>query len=770
MVTLPHRARGVKVLKAVSSSIRLQILNLLFDRGSLSYTELMNCLKLNPNRDAGRFAYHLKFLLKADLVEVDVEVKKYFLTGLGKMVLDVADRVEKKAFSSKSMVVRTSHFTLEEFDQNKIANSLIKEAKVPPELAQKAAKEAEGRLFKSKTKYITAALIREVVNGILVEKGFEEYRHKLTRVGMPVHEVTAYVEAKECSLDASGLLAMAGQNLLGEYALLNVFPRDIADAHLSGSINIADLGAWILKPSEVFHDMRFFFLNGLQLDDIAYASVEPPKTFESALSIAQNVLLHSGRETSYQQVFSYFNTFLAPYIDGVDEDTIKNALRIFILNIHQHAQVTLGIDLSVPKALATKTAIKPPLSQIQHETPQIQPKQQQQTNSNNANSGSASCKYGDYEGEIRLLADLILQVYHELTLLKPLMNPRLVIKANSEILNDKSFHDLLIKAHTLAAHHGMLYFACDTAKDASNVFSSSGVKLAPDLTGDWETDTLRTGCLGNVTINLPRIAQETTRGDKEKFFDILKERYDLATRALSIKYNILKQFGKKHLPFLLKSPYGDTYFRLENCSRLINFAGLPEAVEIFTGKTVNEPESQTFIDELTQNVSTYRHKIGRKHGKRLYNTILCYPEASERLAQLDIEKYGIAKVKFSGTRDKPFYSTSKHLKLKTDSLSLTPEDLALAQKISELSKGGSLNIIELDTHEITPIALLDLTRHLIASRQPLEFFTYNRIVTYCRNCKKSWFGTLHKCPNCSSINPLGTFDQFNTRLTNLFTD
>ena len=44
----PHRARGMKVLKAVSSPLRLQILNLLFDKSTLSYTELMNQLKMNP--------------------------------------------------------------------------------------------------------------------------------------------------------------------------------------------------------------------------------------------------------------------------------------------------------------------------------------------------------------------------------------------------------------------------------------------------------------------------------------------------------------------------------------------------------------------------------------------------------------------------------------------------------------------------------------------------------------------------------------------------
>src|SRR3989337_4138406 len=142
-MSFPHRTRGVKVLKAISSPYRLQILNLLFDKSALSYTELMNSLRMNPSRDAGRFAYHLKFLLKADLLEADAEAKKYFLTDLGKMVIEVADRVDKKAVKPRGMLVRTSHFTLEEFDANKIANSLIKEAKVPAELANKAAKEAE---------------------------------------------------------------------------------------------------------------------------------------------------------------------------------------------------------------------------------------------------------------------------------------------------------------------------------------------------------------------------------------------------------------------------------------------------------------------------------------------------------------------------------------------------------------------------------------------------------------------------------------------------
>ncbi|MBN1358897.1 ArsR family transcriptional regulator [Candidatus Bathyarchaeota archaeon] len=734
MVNLPRRARGVKVLKAVSSPIRLQILNLVFDNGSLSYTELMNLLKMNPSRDAGRFAYHLKFLLKADLLEADTDTKKYILTDLGKMVLDVADRVEKKADKPRGMLVRTSHFTLEEFDANKIANSLIKEAKVPPDLAKKAAKETEKRLRKSKTKYLTAPLIREVVNAILVEKGFEDYRHKLTRLGMPVHEVTSLVSTKDTAQDSEAALSKAGKTVLSEYTLLNVFPRDIADAHVSGAINVKDLGTWILKPNEVMHDLRYFLQHGLKRANSFQLSEEPPKTFEYALSIVFNVLLHTSRETDEMQTCDYFNVFLAPFVKGIDATAVKETLRLFLLNVNQHANATLGLELSTPKFVAGKAAVGP--------------------------NGKTSGKYSDFAEESQLLASLTIEVLAEESAAKPLLNPQIVLKISKESLADENTKAILLKAHRLATERGTIYFASTLQKGANPaVFSASGCKLEADLTGDWETDTLRTGCLGVVTINLPRIVRESEK-DTNKFFEILKELFELAARALKIKYRALRQYGKYSLPFMAQKSNGDTYFRLENCSRIINFAGFKEAVESFCGKDMSHEETVKFAEELVQNLLVFKRKLSRRYGKRLFPTMLCSIESSMRLAQLDIEKYGVAKVKFSGTREQPFYSTTSRLRLQLGDLPyVSSGQLELEQKLKGLNAGGSLSIIELEDNEYQPEQLLKLTEHLIKN-EFLEFFTYNRVATYCDSCRKSWFGSLHKCPSCGSMGTLTTFDRF----------
>ena len=650
------------------------------------------------------------------------------------MVIDVADKVEKKAVKPRGMMVRTSHFTLEEFDANKITNSLIKEAKVPAELAQKAAKEAEKRLRKSKIKYLTAPLVREVVNAILIEKGLEEYRHKLTRLGMPVHEVTTLIDAKDQTKGSSVMLSKAGKTVLSEYTLLNVFPRDIADAHVAGALHIDELGTWILKPNEVMHDLRFFFQNGLKLDSPLQISEGPPKNLEAALSVVFTVLSHTSQEISGIQTCAYFNVFLAPFIRGIDAAKVKEKLRIFILNVHHHAEASLGLELSIPKFIADKTAVGP--------------------------EGKPCDKYGDFAEESRLLATLAIEALMEESSPKTLLNPKLIIKISSETLADEQARTVLLKAHNLAAENGTPYFASTMQKNGEyTVFSTSGLKLKADLTGDWETDTLRTGCLGIVTINLPRIVHESEK-DKSKFFEILKERCELAARALKIKYRALKQHGKSSHSFMTQSSNGDTYFRLENCSRIINLAGFREAVETFCEKNLNNEESIKFAEEIVKTVLTFKHKVGRKHGKRLYPVVLRSLEASERLAQLDVEKYGVAKVKFSGTRENPYYSTTKRLHLEVGNFPYIPaETLDVEQKFEGLNAGGRLNIIELENNEYKPEELLNLTEHLMKN-QNLEFVTYNRITTYCDNCKKSWFGSLHKCPSCGSMSTLTTFDRF----------
>jgi len=199
---------------------------------------------------------------------------------------------------------------------------------------------------------------------------------------------------------------------------------------------------------------------------------------------------------------------------------------------------------------------------------------------------------------------------------------------------------------------------------------------------------------------------------------------------------------------------------LENCSRIINLAGLREAVEAFTEKPIESEESRKFMEEVIVGLLAFKQKLGRKYGKRLYPAVVGDREAAERLAQLDMERYGVAKVKFSGTRDKPYYSTLRRITLKSAQPIVAPSGtMQMFQATKGLTAGGSLDVYELDGAEFTPEGLLDFTKRIIGS-QSSEFFTYSRAVSYCGNCKKNWIGSVHKCPSCGSMSTITTFDRF----------
>jgi anaerobic ribonucleoside-triphosphate reductase len=187
-------------------------------------------------------------------------------------------------------------------------------------------------------------------------------------------------------------------------------------------------------------------------------------------------------------------------------------------------------------------------------------------------------------------------------------------------------------------------------------------------------------------------------------------------------------------------------------------AGLKEATEAFFGKNIYECENGfEFIDGMIQTIQVFLRKMGKKRGKRLSAAIVPDSAASERLAQLDIEKYGIAKVRFSGNRERPFYSTISKLVFQDGKIPAA--SLLFERKKLGLSTGGSMTAVELGESEHRADELMSLTKQAFENYHA-ELLAYNRELTYCINCKRSWFGSLHKCPSCGSTGTLTMFDQF----------
>jgi anaerobic ribonucleoside-triphosphate reductase len=203
---------------------------------------------------------------------------------------------------------------------------------------------------------------------------------------------------------------------------------------------------------------------------------------------------------------------------------------------------------------------------------------------------------------------------------------------------------------------------------------------------------------------------------------------------------------------------GDEYFRLKNSSYLMNLVGLDETLEWFYGENYSNDKASRLMEKLSQCVLDSSQRARRRR-VRLLPSMLPNKEASERLAQLDIDRYGFGKVKHSGTREKPFYSTVKMLRLQMGQASQGPKPVRPSP--SRLLDGGGLTMIALGEVERTPDELMVMTEHIAGSKSR-SLFAYSRKLTYCANCKKTWIGTQHKCPACGSTGTLTLYDDYYT--------
>lgn len=703
---------STKVLDAASSPVRLRILRLLSGRGPLPYTEIMFAVNLDPVRDAGKFVYHLRSLIDAGLIKLDKKSRKYLLTELGEMVVRFSrDLEEHLAVKKGRMYVRTSRLAIEEFDRSKIASSLVREAGVPLELAREIAAEAEERLIKLRTRYLTAPLIREFINSLLVEKGLEEYRHRLTRLGMPVYDVTQTIEEMgRKGLPVSAVESAASSSVLKEYVLLNGVSRSVADAHLSGLIHLDSTENWLLKPDYASHELRTLLGSS--------HSGGPPKSLGAALSLILRVHRRSVREVSHGEGLPFFNVFLAPYVRNVNPAHVEELIQGFLEELNEEAvmdpfapRLSIGISRQVPRELEEEEVMAP---------------------------GEKGSRYGDFEDEAAAMASLMINAAYKLSRRMPLLDPLFIVK-----IGESDAADTL---YVLEAEHGSIRL--DLASDHGTCYFGDGVRLSADWSNDWRVDVVGTGHVGTVFLNLARMAYES-RGSFERFKKLIDNAARLAVEALKAKGDSLNSQLKRGLLPALKR----LGFSVEKAQYGIGILGLSEASSISTGSSIGlSDKAAEFAAKTLKHLEETSSGLSSDTGMRINVVQKPCEGGSSRLAKLDVEAFGKGSIKFQGLASNPYYtdvpilSPSLELPLKTRG--------ELEGKLQKHLKGGHLALFHIS--EAEPQALRELSLNL--GELGVCFTTYSMELSQCEACNRLTKGLVQICPLCgsSSISHYGT--------------
>ncbi len=538
------------IFSVMASPNRIDILRILNSKGPLTYSELKSLAGFKSKKESGKFAYHLRKLLRQSLVALNKSERRYTITNLGKLVLSLARQIEERSIiESGKMYVRTSHESIEEFNSHKIIQSLVREGSLPLELAQKITEEVENRIYKYQTTYLTGSLIREMVNSVLLEHGHEEYRNKLARLGMPVFEVKEMLSNVE-NVDngADGLLYKTGQTVFAEHLLLNTLPKDVADSHLSGDLHIANPGIWSLLPDTIFVNLKELIDDGIDLRGKALGVTRIPsiKTLENLASALSMIISLISKEASQEVV-----------MDGLAQLLTK------------HAKNLSDLEQKLTDAFATSS-----------------------TTSQYGNSPTL-VSFRIHLGSEQKITKTILTAYKNYVTITPIPKIGLIIDSDKAKLADSS--EILAEIIALGG---------------KVIFSKGSVSNKGILKDDAKNTSGTFIKLQSLSINLPRLAFESNK-DETYFRARLALLMKPALSSMSLRKKDISDLTRRGLNPILA---GNTqYMQRSSTTLLVNLVGLREAVFNILGYEDNK-EGRAVLHKVLETAVDVAKKKGKEIG------------------------------------------------------------------------------------------------------------------------------------------------------------
>ncbi|MDA4128365.1 MAG: ArsR family transcriptional regulator [Thaumarchaeota archaeon] len=686
MQAAPRRVKTI--YSVIASPQRLEILRILNIKGPLTYSALKTLAGFKSKKESGKFAYHLRKLVRQLLIQLNRQERKYTVTNLGRLVLNLTRQIEEQSLvESGKLYVRTSHQTMEEFNANKILQSLVKEAGMPVELAQKITSETESRLYKFQTQYLTAPLIREMVNALLVEHGMEEYRHKLTRLGMPIYDVTQLLgRAGDDGGNVESLVHQTGKAVFSEYLLLEQLPRDVADAHLNGDIHISSAGSWGLTPDTVFIDLLTVKGAGFNPKGrLTNVSMLPtPENAERAVNIVTTLASLLSREASVEITFRNFLQYLAPYC----RSRTKRDLEAILVRFYEAASAALGSSGG--------PAITIELDQFRHDD------------------------IGRDLMEKTLEATL--GAYRDFVEYTPRPDVRLLLAKPNRVEET----GMLKRAAAILFNGGRIAFFSPNQRRS---FLGINADVLPQ---EMQADNM--SVLHNLSLNLPRLAYDSNQ-DETYLRAKLAMLIGIAGDALAARRRVIERVLKKGL--LPTLGMGSEAVTSDMMPLIMNLVGLDETL----GRLIRDPSTESSSMLAEKIVQTASQVAVEKSGKNeRLGVAMIDEDGAARLAALDAEKYGKANTSQSL---KSGYSQAPRLVL---------ADLESQEKLNYINKlalnlaGGVSVTLDGAGDDIRSVYNL-----VVAAAPKLSFFKIDRTISVCRSCGSKLALNSTRCRRCKSV-------------------
>lgn len=688
METASRRVRSIYY--AIASPTRLEILRILNAKGPLSYSDLKTLAGFKSKKESGKFAYHLRKLVKQTLISLDRGERKYNISSLGRLVLNLTRQVEEQSMlESGKFYVRTSRHTMEEFNPDKILQSLIREAGMPVELAKRITDEAEARISKFQTAYLTAPLIREIVNVLLLEHGYEEYRHKLTRLGLPVFDVTELVsKASKAKEGLCTVLWQTAKSVFSEYLLLAQLPRDVSDAHLSGDIHLSDIGFWGLMPDAFFMDLSSLNINEIKLGKLSTIQrLGSPSNIEEAMNELMILTSFLSLEIRSEITYGNFLKYIGEHAKGKSQKEIKDEILKTFFSISS----TLNISYNRPKVAIN---INPYSSDLEADL-------------NNSITMATLDAYKDYSDSVPL-PQIGLVIVLDRAPDKEQVERIASIVNSGGCISVSTQHDLI------RSYNGLKNFSSSIKHEIDNF-----------------------GLINSLSLNLPRLSYESNK-DETYFRAKMAMLLQLSINALTKRRKMIDEMiNKGLLPLMAQNR---DVISIDYMPAVVNLVGLNEAIMNLIDEKTKQQERKAIIEKV---IGTAIRFIDEKVIKQEEKTgiAILQSDSAERFYSLDLEKYGKSVV--ISKDGKNAYSQVPWIQSKD------LYDEGLLSELNYLSKnlnGGFSTIIDIPTK--ADMDLIEKT--ILEAIGKLDHFKLNKKIAICKNCGAKFSIEFERCKVCKS--------------------
>ena len=128
--------------------------------------------------------------------------------------------------------------------RDRISAALVKEAGLDALTAGEIAAAVEQRIFREGHRRVSSSLIRELVNQELLARGHASKMRRQLVVGLPKYDLDRLVRPgaeTPRAVDPDAICRVIGETTMKQYALQELHPRAVADAHVEGRIHIHEL-------------------------------------------------------------------------------------------------------------------------------------------------------------------------------------------------------------------------------------------------------------------------------------------------------------------------------------------------------------------------------------------------------------------------------------------------------------------------------------------------------------------------------------------------